>query len=268
MNNPAAYPLYLPAYYSQYNLAQAAPLLSALPMAIPQPIEPAPSSFAFSEVQAPDIRTSVCGSPSSRATCSESTETEPVSATLAEFKPELKRMASHKGGRSKHVCSFKGCNKTFVKKTDLIDHYNAHKGLQPFACTVCGKRFARRNALRAHEKKHQSAVKHLCPVPGCGQSFSEAGNRKQHYMSSHLKLNILEYKNDKEEMCSRNLEMYDKVLKGWSFEPSRVLPMPGSKASDLNFGLKHFDVLHGAMSAEGESGPAVNCCSLVSRLGQ
>ncbi|KAF2121481.1 hypothetical protein BDV96DRAFT_594677 [Lophiotrema nucula] len=55
--------------------------------------------------------------------------------------------------RREHVCLYKDCDKTFVRKTDLDRHQNSvHRKLKVFRCIRCDNRFARKDTLRRHEE--------------------------------------------------------------------------------------------------------------------
>ena len=52
-----------------------------------------------------------------------------------------------------------------------------HKGLRPFECDACGKKFARLDALTRHHKSeqgHECAITHPLPVNPDGSAMSES----------------------------------------------------------------------------------------------
>jgi hypothetical protein len=53
---------------------------------------------------------------------------------------------------SKHICHI--CGKNFSRKFHKDGHIRSHNGEKPFACTECGKAFARDNDRKRHEKNH------------------------------------------------------------------------------------------------------------------
>jgi hypothetical protein len=51
-------------------------------------------------------------------------------------------------------CKVPGCGKSFTRNINLKGHVRSHYGDRPFACSTCGKAFARINDCRRHEKIH------------------------------------------------------------------------------------------------------------------
>ena len=50
------------------------------------------------------------------------------------------------------------CGKTFTKFDSLKRHVSeAHKGVRPFSCNLCGKNYGRRDYLLRHLKSHNEA---------------------------------------------------------------------------------------------------------------
>jgi uncharacterized Zn-finger protein len=52
----------------------------------------------------------------------------------------------------KFQCSWEGCGKTFMRKTDVTRHYRIHLNDRPFKCVWpgCGKAFMQRSAVKIH----------------------------------------------------------------------------------------------------------------------
>lgn len=74
-------------------------------------------------------------------------------------------MLTHDSHRKKeHVCTYPGCGKQFVRKTDLTRHdQSLHQQVKHFRCTMCPSAFARKDTLRRHEfdgcpRRHQIPV--------------------------------------------------------------------------------------------------------------
>ena len=80
-------------------------------------------------------------------------------------------------------CSFKECNKVFLKQSNLKDHIRTHTGEKPYICLHpgCGKTFSQHGNLKKHEKIHSGNKKYYCSYPNCGKKFSASYNLKIHY---------------------------------------------------------------------------------------
>ena len=80
-------------------------------------------------------------------------------------------------------CSYKDCNKVFLKQSNLKDHIRTHTGEKPYICSHpgCGKTFSQHGNLKKHEKIHLGNKKYYCTYPNCGKKFSASYNLKIHY---------------------------------------------------------------------------------------
>ncbi|RPA88042.1 hypothetical protein BJ508DRAFT_371520 [Ascobolus immersus RN42] len=60
---------------------------------------------------------------------------------------------THDPNRAKpHHCGIDGCEKRFVRRTDLVRHTSCvHQRVKKWACGLCGNKFARKDTLRRHE---------------------------------------------------------------------------------------------------------------------
>ena len=50
-------------------------------------------------------------------------------------------------------CNFNGCNKGFNLKATYHNHMNAHKGIKPHKCNICGKCFSYPGNLYNHKAR-------------------------------------------------------------------------------------------------------------------
>jgi len=74
---------------------------------------------------------------------------------LQEFDYSTLRNQSREGkSLSTYVCNFKGCNKEFTRKGNLLDHARMHAGIKPFQCEHWNKSFTQKSNLRKHVKVH------------------------------------------------------------------------------------------------------------------
>jgi hypothetical protein len=89
----------------------------------------------------------------------------------------------------KHKCHI--CYKSFTRGFTLRNHLNAHKGENPFSCTVCPQRFTRDHDRKVHEKEqHINTQRYPCwsqlpngQVWGCGSVFSRKASLQRHLNS-------------------------------------------------------------------------------------
>ena len=51
-------------------------------------------------------------------------------------------------------CPYLGCNKRFTNTSHFRRHERYHKGIKPYACTICHESFFRRDYLNRHKNQH------------------------------------------------------------------------------------------------------------------
>ncbi|KAF9070117.1 hypothetical protein GYMLUDRAFT_141420, partial [Collybiopsis luxurians FD-317 M1] len=49
-----------------------------------------------------------------------------------------------------------------------------------YECSYCGKGFNRPSSLKIHLNSHTGEKPFVCPVEGCGRSFSVLSNMRRH----------------------------------------------------------------------------------------
>ncbi|KRY75953.1 Transcriptional repressor protein YY1 [Trichinella pseudospiralis] len=76
-------------------------------------------------------------------------------------------------------CPHRGCNKAFAKQKYVRQHLQRH-GPRTHMCTRCNKAFDDSSKLKRHNLIHSKEKPHVCPVDGCGKSFSVYYNMKVH----------------------------------------------------------------------------------------
>jgi hypothetical protein len=70
------------------------------------------------------------------------------------------------------------CDKKFNRKNYLRVHIRNHTGVKQFECSVCNKKFNRRNYLREHIRNHTGVKPFECSV--CSWRFTTNNKLKRH----------------------------------------------------------------------------------------
>lgn len=78
-------------------------------------------------------------------------------------------MSEQDDGDAKWTCLFPGCGKKFGRKENIRAHIQTHLGDRQFRCNDCGKCFVRQHDLKRHAKIHSGVKPNVCP---CGMSFA------------------------------------------------------------------------------------------------
>ncbi|XP_062562818.1 zinc finger protein 708-like [Armigeres subalbatus] len=70
------------------------------------------------------------------------------------------------------------CDKTFQRKSNLVDHLRLHANVKLFACSYCSAAFVQAGNLKSHIRKHTLEKPFKCDH--CGKSYSQSGALKTH----------------------------------------------------------------------------------------
>ena len=68
-----------------------------------------------------------------------------------------------------HKCMYKGCDRWFMRKADLVVHAESHNNVE-YKCDIC-KSFTMniQKYWKEHVKKHENKLQYSCPT--CGEKF-------------------------------------------------------------------------------------------------
>lgn len=80
----------------------------------------------------------------------------------------------------RHECEV--CQKTFQRKSNLVDHLRLHANVKLFSCSYCDAAFVQSGNLKSHIRTHTQEKPFTCSV--CQKGFSQSSALKTH-MRSH-----------------------------------------------------------------------------------
>ncbi|KAJ6625906.1 hypothetical protein B0H10DRAFT_599552 [Mycena sp. CBHHK59/15] len=133
--------------------------------------QPVPSYYARTQPPGPPMPPISTSIGASRA---EDDDRTPIaryqSSGLPAFAPTPE--ASSTAGASKYECSY--CGKGFSRPSSLKIHLNSHTGEKPFVCPVdgCGRSFSVLSNMRRHARVHATP---LMPIEDAGERASPLG---------------------------------------------------------------------------------------------
>ncbi|KAL2848949.1 hypothetical protein BJX68DRAFT_276142 [Aspergillus pseudodeflectus] len=83
------------------------------------------------------------------------------------------------------TCPWDACQKDFVRKADLSQHYQIHIDDRPYVCLEegCTKRFHQRSSLRIHQRTHTGEKPYICGISTCQKAFSDPSSHSRHQRS-------------------------------------------------------------------------------------
>uniref|UniRef100_A0A182S8Z3 C2H2-type domain-containing protein n=1 Tax=Anopheles maculatus TaxID=74869 RepID=A0A182S8Z3_9DIPT len=80
---------------------------------------------------------------------------------------------------AKHACTL--CEKTFLRRSNLIDHLRLHAKVKMYECDYCDKRFVQSGNLKSHLRIHTAEKPFECSI--CGKTFAQSSSLKTHMLT-------------------------------------------------------------------------------------
>lgn len=97
-----------------------------------------------------------------------------------------KRQPPSKGQRRPHSCNL--CKKTFLRKSNLIDHLRLHANLRLYQCEHCDKSFVQAGNFKSHLRIHTKERPFKCTL--CPKTYNQSSALKVCIPSVELYLSI------------------------------------------------------------------------------
>lgn len=90
------------------------------------------------------------------------------------------KLNEHKKTHGKERYQCPTCGRWFQKRYHMKNHEQIHKGLKPYECDLCQKRYTNQTNLDRHIRvTHQNEKKYTCQE--CGKCFSQLATLRQHH---------------------------------------------------------------------------------------
>mmetsp|Transcript_32595 Transcript_32595/g.52963 ORF Transcript_32595/g.52963 Transcript_32595/m.52963 type:complete len:290 (-) Transcript_32595:117-986(-) len=86
-------------------------------------------------------------------------------------------------------------NRTFTRKTNMINHMKLHQSVRPFRCTYCNASFTTKQIMQSHAMRHTGELPFNCTR--CSRKFRQRGTLIAH-IRTHTKIRPFEC-----QQCSR-----------------------------------------------------------------
>lgn len=102
-------------------------------------------------------------------------------------KPRI--VKENKEEQRKYECTV--CKKSFLRKSNLVDHLRLHANVRLFKCKICDKSFVQAGNFRSHMRTHTKEKPYACSF--CEKSYSQ---------SSALTVHIRAHTNERKYKCT------------------------------------------------------------------
>ncbi|XP_062716687.1 zinc finger protein 629 isoform X4 [Aedes albopictus] len=83
----------------------------------------------------------------------------------------------------KYICEY--CQKGFSQQANLRNHVRIHTNERPYVCIDCGKAFTQITNLNNHRRLHTGERPYVCIEANCGRSFAQVTNLNNHMKTHH-----------------------------------------------------------------------------------
>lgn len=103
--------------------------------------------------------------------------TDAVDFILRNLQPSSKRKKQYANTvERRYQCEV--CEKSFQRKSNLVDHLRLHANVKLFACSYCSAAFVQAGNLKSHIRKHTLEKPYSCQY--CDKSYSQSSALKTH----------------------------------------------------------------------------------------
>ena len=131
-----------------------------------------------------------------------------------------KHNKSHSKNKKIYFCPFEGCNKSFTASYSVTLHYRIHTGNKPFQCDICGKKFFDKANWQYHvNNMHKKIISKnlICQHKNCDHKSKSIKQLLMH----HDKL---------EEQCVKEKNILLKLIMSYQ---SAILSLLDSKENNI-----------------------------------
>lgn len=153
---------------------------------------------------------------------------------------------------SKWTCLYPECGKKFGRKENIRAHVQTHLGDRQFKCNDCGKCFVRQHDLKRHAKIHSGIKPNICP---CGMSFARQDALTRHRQRGTCFGVLPGYEKNDDERKKRGRPRKERPdLETRIEKAARARQMAATRAGaemkNEHFGMDHSSVYAGSASSD------------------